>query len=156
MGSIAVKNHTMAADVTNGNTFTVTYPSGQTQASLLGTLGGQLVSNQDKYNQAPSGAGTFAVSFGASNITITNNTGKTLTAGEIIKLSFGKTDRKGSYNGALAAAVPTSLTTSVGTANDTIPDVGASFTQATLNNIIKTLSDKINALIAAQNNNTVQ
>lgn len=41
----------------------------------------------------------------------------------------------------------TSLTTSVGTANDTVPDVGGTFNQTTLNNIVATLAGKINELI---------
>lgn len=44
----------------------------------------------------------------------------------------------------------TSLTTSVGTANDTVPDVGAAFNQTTLNNIVATLAGKINELIRLQ------
>jgi len=42
----------------------------------------------------------------------------------------------------------TGLTTSVGTASDTIADVGAAFNQAALNNIVASLAAKINALAA--------
>lgn len=153
MGAIANKRHQMVADVANGATFTTAYPTGSNQASLLGTTGGQLVVNQDKYPQAASGAGTFAAAFGASLITITNNTGQTLVAGTDIRLSFGKTDRKGSYNAAVPGAAPTALTAATGTASDTIADVGASFAQATLNNNFKSLSDKVNALIAIVSGN---
>lgn len=156
MGAIANKRHQMVADVANGATFTTAYPTGTTQASLLGSTGGQLIYNQDKYPQAASGAGTVAFTFGASNITITNNTGVTLPAGSDLRLSFGKTDRKGSYNPAIAGVAPTSLTAATGTASDTIADVGASFSQTTLNNNFKSLADKVNALIAAQANNTAQ
>ena len=41
----------------------------------------------------------------------------------------------------------TGLTTSVGTASDTIADVGAAFNQTTLNNIVASLAAKINALV---------
>lgn len=148
MGALAYTPYTMAADVANGATFTVPYPSGFNQASLNGSAGGMLVANQDRFPQAASGAGTVAFSFGASNITVTNNTGRTLTQGTIVRLSFGKTDRAGSYNPAIAGVAPTALTAATGTASDTIADVGASFTQATLNNNFKSLSDKVNALIA--------
>jgi hypothetical protein len=148
MGAIAVKTHQMAADVANGATFTTTYPTGSTQASLAGSTGGQLIESQDKYSQAAAGAGTVAFAFGASTITVTNNTGKTLTAGSFIRLSFGRTERNGSYNATLAGAAPTALAAATGTASDTIADVGASFTQATLNNNFKSLADKINALAA--------
>jgi hypothetical protein len=148
MGALANKKHQMAADVTNTNTFTTAYPTGQTQASLLNSTGGQLVFNQDKFPQAASGAGTVAFAFGASNITVTNNTGLTLTAGSEIRLSFGDTDRKGSYNVGIPASAPAVLTAATGTSSDTIADVGAAFSQATLNNNFKALADKVNALVA--------
>lgn len=47
------------------------------------------------------------------------------------------------------AASVTALTNSNGTADNTIADVGASFSQATLNNNFRDLSDKVNAIIAA-------
>lgn len=145
MGAIASKKHTMAADVTNTNTFTTTYPAGTTQATLLASTGGQLVVNGTKHVQ---GTGV-SFSFGASNITVTNSTGATLAAGTEILLSFGKTDRKGGYNPDMNENPVTNLTAATGTASDTIADVGASFTQATLNNNFKSLADKINALNAA-------
>ena len=40
-----------------------------------------------------------------------------------------------------------SLTTSVGTASDTIADVGSSFNQTTLNNIVASLATKVNELV---------
>lgn len=43
-----------------------------------------------------------------------------------------------------------SLTTSVGTASDTIADVGGSFNQTTLNNIVASLAAKVNELIRLQ------
>ncbi|MFF5703400.1 hypothetical protein ACFY7H_12965 [Streptomyces sp. NPDC012794] len=43
----------------------------------------------------------------------------------------------------------TPLTNSNGTGDNTIADVGASFSQATLNNNFRDLSDKVNAIIAA-------
>jgi uncharacterized protein YggE len=50
------------------------------------------------------------------------------------------------------AATVTALTNSNGTADGTIADVGASFSQATLNNNFRDLSDKVNAIIAALKN----
>lgn len=44
-------------------------------------------------------------------------------------------------------AAITSLTMSVGTADNTVADVGASFNQATLNNNFRDLGDKINAIL---------
>lgn len=50
------------------------------------------------------------------------------------------------------AASVTALTNSNGTADGTIADVGASFSQATLNNNFRDLSDKLNAIITALKN----
>ena len=49
---------------------------------------------------------------------------------------------------ATAAAIA-DLTHSVGTADGTIADVGAAFNQATLNDNLKELSTKVNAILAA-------
>ena len=50
------------------------------------------------------------------------------------------------------AASVTALTNTNGTADGTIADVGASFNQATLNNNLRDLSDKVNAIITALKN----
>lgn len=96
MGALANKTHTIASDVTDGSTFTTTYPTGFTQATLRGTTDGQLVFNGNVYGQDASGGVTFT--FGASTITVKNSTGLTLTAGSVVTLSFGRTARGGSYN----------------------------------------------------------
>lgn len=51
-----------------------------------------------------------------------------------------------SANSTLQAIVP--LTAATGTTGNTITDVGAAFTQATLNNNFKALADKVNAILA--------
>jgi hypothetical protein len=51
-----------------------------------------------------------------------------------------------SANSTLQAIVP--LTAATGTTSNTISDVGAAFSQATLNNNFKALSDKVNAILA--------
>lgn len=83
----------LAANVTNTNTFTVAYPVGTSQASYtqgLAALGHRMiVNNNDAYNIGTPG---FAVSFGASLITITNNTGGTLVAGASIMFDFEQAD----------------------------------------------------------------
>lgn len=102
MASYGTLLHTMAADVANAATFTTAYPTGTTQASLTGSTGGRMVVNdQDTYVQGATPG--FAVSFGASTITITNNTGYTLVAGTPVRFSFGNTARNGSYNLTLGA-----------------------------------------------------
>jgi hypothetical protein len=47
------------------------------------------------------------------------------------------------------AAAVTDLVVSVGTADGTVADVGASFNQTTLNNNFRDLADKVNALMAS-------
>ena len=78
----------LAADVANNGTFTVPYPTGTSQATYLrgNDAGGHVmvVRGNDRY---VSGSG-FTVSFGASNITITNTTGSTLAAGSSIRFQF--------------------------------------------------------------------
>lgn len=152
MGAQALVTTTLASAVANNGTFVVSYPAGVTQARLLGASGGRMVVNNDlAYAEGASG---FTVVYGASNITVTNTTGGTLAAGSDVKLSFGRDTRNGggSYNPPAMQAGPVALTAATGTASDTIADVGASFTQATLNNNFKSLADKLNAVIAAMEN----
>lgn len=96
MGAVANKSHTMAALVADDATFTVTYPSGFTQDMLQGSEGGQVVIDDVVWRQG-SDPGVDMV-FGASTITITNKTGASIAAAAVIGLSFGRTDRNGSYN----------------------------------------------------------
>lgn len=85
--------------IANAGTFTVPYPTGQTQTTLNGSTLGQLaLASGDAFPQAASGNGTVAFSFGASNITVTNNTGVTIPANTKMFLSFGAVDINGSYN----------------------------------------------------------
>jgi len=150
MSAIGNSRQVLAADVTNTNTFTMPYPTGVVQADLLGTTGGRLtVNNNDAYPQAPSGAGTVAFSFGASNITVTNNTGVTLSAGATIHASFGRTDQAGRYeSGVMVTPAPQTLTAATGTGSTTINDVTGSFSQTVLNNNFKSLADQVNAITA--------
>jgi hypothetical protein len=140
---------TLASDVINTGTFTVAYPTGLVQADLLGSTGGVLAVNaNDIYTQAASGAGTFSPAFGASTITITNNSGVTLTAGSTVIVSFGGFNISDSAIQATGAAIA-NLTAASGTASDTVADVTASFSQTVLNNNFKSISDKLNAALNA-------
>ena len=152
MGALALVTTTLASSVANNATFTVAYPSGITQARLLGCSGGRMVVNKDlSYAEGASG---FTVVYGASNITVTNTTGGSLAAGSEVILSFGRDTRNGSgvYNPPVMQAGPVALTAATGTASNTIADVGAAFTQATLNNNFKSLADKLNEVLVALEN----
>lgn len=145
--AIAYTTHTLTTAVADTATFTVAYPTGFDQAALTGSTGGEVaVGENDVWDQADPG---FDFSFGASNITVTNNTGATLAANTELKISFGDASKGGSYNADLRVEGPASLTAATGTASDTIADVGASFSQTTLNNNFKSLADKLNAVITA-------
>ena len=147
MGAIANTTFTLTTAVANGGTVTVAYPSGTNQALLLNTGGGKVTVGQDgPYLQGV--ANNVGITYGASNITITNNTGAAWPVGTEIRASFGDTNRNGSYNAPIASNTPVALTAATGTGSDTIADVGAAFTQATLNNNFKALADKINAILA--------
>jgi hypothetical protein len=147
MGAIALTQVTLASAVTNTSTFTVSYPAGVAQAALLGSTNGRMVVNGDAvFSQGASG---FTAVFGSSNITVTNTTGATLAAGAVIDISFGDTSVAGRFDNGIRVRGVTALTAATGTASDTISDVGGAFNQATLNNNIKSLADKINEIRAA-------
>lgn len=147
MGAIALTQVTLASSVADDATFTVAYPSGVTQASLLGATGGKMVVNGDAvYDQGASG---FTAVYGASNITVTNTTGAALAAGSVIDISFGQNTMSGRYNTPIKVTGINPLTAATGTASDTIADVGGAFDQTTLNNNFKSQADKINAILAA-------
>lgn len=154
MPALGNSQTTVTTAVPNTGTITIPYPTGLTQALLNGSTGGRLaVDNNDVYPQAASGAGTVAFSFGASNITVTNNSGVTWGVNQVITASFGDTTKSGSYNNNVRTTpVIAALTAATGTASDTISDVGASFSQATLNNNFKSLSDKYNTLLTSLKN----
>lgn len=68
-----------------------------------------------------------------------------VVAGGEIRLNGGAITN----NGTQATAIASLTDSSTGTANDTVTDVGGSFTQATLNNNFADLAAKINAILAA-------
>lgn len=147
MGALALVSTTLASAVADDATFVVPYPSGITQARLLGCSGGRMIVNNDLgYDEGASG---FTAVYGASNITVTNTTNGALAAGSTVILSFGENTRDGSYNIPVMASAPVALTAATGTASDTIADVGAAFTQATLNNNFKSLATKLNQVLTA-------
>lgn len=151
MASLVTTRATLATAVNNTGTVVIAYPSGWTQARLLGTVGGSLtLANNERFPQAASGAGTVAFTFGASDITITNNSGITWPAFSEIIVGFGTKDEAGRYTVDLNVTPgPQVLTAATGTPSTTIADVGGSFTQATLNNNFKSLADQVNLITNA-------
>lgn len=102
--NFATASLTLAADVANNGTFTVGYPSGSAQADFTGNFANtadeqMIVNDNDVYD------GTQVdISYGASNITVTNKTGGTLPAGASVMLYLAKADNV-AYDGPKAAAI---------------------------------------------------
>jgi hypothetical protein len=97
MGAIANALVTLASAVADDATVAIAYPAGTTKASIQGSTGGQVMIGQNgPYVQGVADNVDFA--FGASTITITNRTGAAWPAGSEMRVSFGETNRNGSYN----------------------------------------------------------
>lgn len=82
----------LAADVANGGTFTTAYPAGTTQADFATGLASPgssyaMVNDTDKWDVS---AGKASFAYGASLITITNNSGVTWKAGSKVSLQLGQ------------------------------------------------------------------
>lgn len=99
--SVSAKANTkmvLAAPVADEGTVVIPYPAGFVQADLTGTTGGQLVNAMGDF-VLPQAAGGVTFTFGATGtgITVTNDSGAAIPAGEYY-LSFGQVDINGSYN----------------------------------------------------------
>ena len=98
MSALGNSRTVLAADVADGATVTVPYPAGLTQADLTDSTGGVVAVNENDVWPQGTGDGTVALTFGASNVTVTNNSGITWPAGAEVIASFGRVDINGSYN----------------------------------------------------------
>lgn len=125
MGALAVTTVTLASAVADDGTVAISYPTGQTAASLAGLTGGVLSVNDGALGTWDQGASGFTYTLGASTITITNTSGITWPAGSEITVSFGSTPYNGSYNltlgGAKGQAQAAQLRTVELTASGAIP-----------------------------------
>ena len=103
-GSVEVM---LGTAVNTSGTVNVPYPAGLVQADLLGSTGGVVVINDnDVYPQGTSGTNYVGVSFGASNITLTNNTAVSWPAGAKLIASFGGYDHSDSLAGVDDTTIP--------------------------------------------------
>ena len=141
----------LAAQVANAGTVTVAYPAGFAQADFIGAnaaanTGSAVLNGNEVFPEAVSGV-RVNFTYNAGDVTVTNNTGLAWPAGSTLRVQFGRAgnDRPGFTQGTAVA----SLATSVGTASDTIADVGGAFSQATLNNINASLALKVNQILIA-------
>jgi len=86
---------TLTSAVADSGTFTVGYPSGYSQNDFTGGLAVSsghyaIINNNDKWTSAASKMA--ATTFGASTITVTNNSGVTWNAGDVVDLYFDIVD----------------------------------------------------------------
>lgn len=98
MSALGIITAVLASAVADGGTVAIAYPTGTTQASLTGSTGGTLAINDGAGGSFKQGSGGFTASFGASTITITNDSDVSWPASAKLTASFGRTDINGSYN----------------------------------------------------------
>lgn len=92
-----VPEFTLAADWTNTSTITVSYPTGSAQGSFTNGLSVpnksfMIANRNDKTFEDTTGATGITLSFGASNVTVTNKTGATIPAGTVLSFWFDQQD----------------------------------------------------------------
>ena len=75
---------TLASAVTNGNTFTASYPAGTNKGMFFGAVGNALSINGTGYKE-PIG---FTLAYGTTNVTVTNNSGATWPQGAKVLLEL--------------------------------------------------------------------
>jgi hypothetical protein len=109
----------LAADVANSGTFTVAYPTGSAQTSFTSGLHGTdsyiMINGNDKWTVAGS---KMSLNFGASNITVTNNSGVTWPAGSSFFLNLDQVDN----NARQTLSIPVNLAAISG-AGDVVTEI---------------------------------
>ena len=139
--SFAISNEIVlqAAVANGGNLTAIPYPSGTNQAAFQGIFAPVATRHQAVINGndvISGGAGGFAVTFNAGDITVQNNTGAAWPIGMRIQFQFDR------------AAYPALTDNSGGTAAQTIAAIGATYVQAEVRNAVATLAAAINQLSA--------
>src|SRR6056297_1698930 len=108
----------LASDVADAGTFTTSYPNNRDSGDYEGGSNHKVVSNS--YGELTARAGDVSFSFGASEVTVTNNSGTTLASGTTLYVEM---DRLGADSGAYAPANPDKMAKSaVYTINLGAPD----------------------------------
>lgn len=143
MTTIAAPEVTLATAVASpAGTTTVSYPTGSVQADFTGANASAtaylLLNNNDRFEEADD---DFDISYGASNVTITNKTTFTWPVGTKLLVGLAKV-------GGNADDLVALTDSSGGTASNTIADVPAAYTEATLANQLASLTAKVNQIIA--------
>lgn len=139
---VAAPEATLAAAVASpAGTTTVSYPTGYVQADFTGANAAAnaylLLNNNDRFEEVDD---EFDISYGASNVTITNKTGFSWPVGTKLLVGLARV-------GGNADDLVKLTDSSGGTASNTIADVPASYTEATLANQLASLTQKVNQII---------
>lgn len=123
-----------SSDLALNGTIVFTYPAGRAAASYVAGSGARLWAEglETLFTQ---GANNFSLSYGGSSVTLTYLGATTIPVGTVLRLQAPRVDIA-------------DLATSVGTAGNTIADVGGSFNQGTLNNNFRSVAAKVNEILA--------
>lgn len=135
-----------ATAVADDGTVTIAYPAGTNQAYFTGgnaAANGQLVLNDSDVLEE--GADKFSLTYGASNITLTNLSGAAWAAGTKYRVGLSYGAEAYSFGGQKSAAITKLTDNSTGTASDTI----AAISDAATKNAIASNAAKINRIIDA-------
>lgn len=147
--SFEVTSVVLATAVADAGTVTVAYPSGTAQADFTGAnasaTGVAIIDDNDVWTEA---AADISLTYGAGDITLTNNSGVTWAAGSTVRVQLGQAgnDRPGFEAGPAIASLTDN---SGGTASDTLADIDAAYTEATIANTTASLAAKVNGILAA-------
>lgn len=134
MAQFDIVTATESAQVDEDDTITFAYPAGKTAADYSQAAGAVMVVHalQAVLDQGPT---NFTLAYGAT-IVATWEHDTPIPAGSLVKLQIPLLAGEG-------------LTMTVGTASNTLVDVTATPTQATVNNNFRSVGEKINDIIAA-------
>lgn len=147
--SFAITELVLASAVADEGTVTVAYPTGTAQADYIGSNAASdavvVLNDNDVILQGDPG---IAISYGASNATLTNDTGIAWPAGTRLRVQFASAgnDRPGFSAGPAIASLTDS---SGGTAAATLPAIGATYAQAEVRNSVASLNAKLDAILIA-------
>jgi len=153
--SFVVTSAVLASAVANAGTVTLAYPSGTNQAFFTGANasadGAAVLNDNEVYPEAGAGV-RINITYGASDITVTNNTGVTWAAGSFLRVQLGRAgnDRPGFRTNPAIASLTDS---SGGTASTTLAAISGTYVQAEVRNSIASLNAQIERILVAMRSN---
>lgn len=149
--SFIVTSAVLASAVANAGTVVIPYPSGTNQAFFTGVNasanGAAVLNDNEVYPEAGAGV-RVNFTYGASDITVTNNTGATWPVGSTLRVQLGRigNDRPDFQSGPAIASLTDS---SGGTAGATLAAISGTYVQAEVRNSVASLNAQIERILAA-------